>query len=222
MKPQFPKRRDDALTRIEWLVIVTVLAVLAVFLLLPALAAAKRKSSRLNCTANVKQIVIAFRLWDGDNGDQYPMAVSETNGGAMELVAAGDLAGCFRVMSNELATPKMPVCPDDLHRTGATNFSIDFNEANISYFLSPDAAEAYPQMILLGDDNLLENGRPVRPGFLIWTNQTLAWTQDRHHGVGNIGMADGSAQQVTGEGFQTAIHQAPKLKALVTNRWLFP
>lgn len=92
------------------------------------------------------------------------MAVSVTNGGATELAAAGDVAACFQVMSNELSTPKILHCPDDAHRTYATNFSTRFSAANISYFINADAAEAYPQMILDGDDNLLVDGKPVPAG----------------------------------------------------------
>ena len=94
------------------------------------------------------------------------MAVSVTNGGAMELVATGNVAACFQVMSNELSTPKILLCPEDTHRTYATNFSTGFSGANISYFVNPDAAEAYPQMIMLGDDNLLVDGQAHSAGNL--------------------------------------------------------
>jgi len=82
----------------------------------------------------------------------------------MELVATGNVAACFQVMSNELSTPKILLCPEDTRRTYATNFSTGFSGANISYFLNPDAVETYPQMILDGDDNLLVDGKPVSAG----------------------------------------------------------
>ncbi|MGA2179374.1 MAG: hypothetical protein ABSH15_07315 [Verrucomicrobiota bacterium] len=224
MKPRFSHQRNRALTLTEVLVVIFVMA-FAVALLLPALAAAKRKHVRIGCVSNLKQIGIAYRLWEGDHGDKYPMAVLVTNGGAMELVATGNVAACFQVMSNELSTPKILLCPEDTHRTYATNFSTGFSDANISYFLNPDAVETYPQMIMVGDDNLLVNGKPVQPGILLWTNQTIAWTKDRHHGVGNIGMADGSAMQVTSEGFQRAnreVINGALAPGPVTNRWLIP
>jgi prepilin-type processing-associated H-X9-DG protein len=81
-------------------------------------------------------------------------------------------------------------------------------------------------MILDGDDNLLVDGKPVQPGILnLRTGTTIAWTKDRHHGVGNIGMADGSVQQVTSEGFQQATKEASNstlVPGSVTNRWLIP
>jgi hypothetical protein len=218
MKPRLSHQRNRALTRIEVVIIVASLAVLAA-LFLPALAASKRKSSRINCVSNVKQIGIAFRLWEGDNNGKYPMSVSVTNGGAMELLAAGNVAACFQVMSNELSTPKILFCPADTRRTYATNFSTGFSGANISYFLNVDAVETYPQMIMLGDDHLLVNGKPVQPGILnLWTNQTITWAKDRHLGCGNLGMADGSAMQVTSDGLQQALWQT----GAATNRWVMP
>src|SRR3974377_1288221 len=102
MKLSSSNQRNRALTLMEVLVIIAALVILAA-VLLPALAAAKRKSSKINCVSNLKQIVIAFRIWEGDHDDKYPMFVSVTNGGAMELVATGNVTACFQVMSNELS-----------------------------------------------------------------------------------------------------------------------
>ena len=100
-------------------------------MLLPALAAAKRKAQRINCVNNLKEVGLAFRVWEGDNNDQYPMAVSSAQGGAREYVAQGNAAATalnpgmvFMVMSNELSTPKILYCTSDsLHSTFATNFA---------------------------------------------------------------------------------------------------
>src|SRR5208283_468971 len=101
----------------------------------------------------------------------------------------------WQTMSNELVTPKILVCPDDNQRTEAVSFTQNFSDANISYFFSLDAADAYPQMILYGDDNLAVNGVRVRPGILnLWTNTSVAWTKERHGGAGNIALSDGSVQ----------------------------
>jgi prepilin-type N-terminal cleavage/methylation domain-containing protein len=157
MKLRTSNQRNRALTLTEVLVVIGVLAIV-VALLLPGLAAAKRVPQKINCVSNLKQIAIAYRLWDGDNNFKYPMAVSVTNGGAMELIATGNVAACFQVMSNELSTPKILLCPEDTHRTYAANFTTGFSGANISYFISADAVETYPQTILDGDDNLLVDG----------------------------------------------------------------
>jgi len=224
MRLRLSNQRIAALTLVEVLVVIAVVICLIGFLL-PALMASKQKARRIDCVNNLKEIGVASRLWEGDHGDKYPMAVSVTNGGAMEVIGAGNAYVLWQTMSNEFHSPKNLHCPADTGRIAATNFSIGFSDANISYFVTLDAAETYPQMILDGDDNLLVDGKPVQPGILnLRTGTTIAWTKDRHHGVGNIGMADGSAQQATSEGLNSAL--GTSTTAIPTNnaanRWLIP
>jgi len=116
-------KQKKAFTLIELLVVIAIIAILAA-LLLPALAAAKRKAQRISCVNDLKQVGIAFRLWEGDNQDRYPMAVSTTRGGAQEVVYSAsttpanvqpqyNVAAVFTVMSNECNTPKILYCPSD-------------------------------------------------------------------------------------------------------------
>jgi competence protein ComGC len=224
MKPRFSHQRNRALTLTKVLVVVAVVIFLIGFLL-PALVAAKQKARRIACINNLKEIGVGSRLWEGNYNDKYPMQVSVTNGGAMEAIGAGNAYVFWQTMSNQLISPKNLHCPADTSRIAATNFSIGFSDANISYFINLDAAETYPQMIMVGDDNLLVDGKPVQPGILnLMTGTTIAWTKDRHHGVGNIGLADGSAQQVTGDGLNSAVGSStsgfPTNNA--ANRWLIP
>jgi len=171
----------------------TVVLVAVVFL--PMLAKSKAKSKRINCTNNLKQVGLAFRLWAGDNGDKYPMQVSTNLGGAMEFVAAGVAVPHFVVMSNELATPKILVCPPDFRRSVAPNFS-SLNDTNLSYFVVPEADESLPQLWLSGDRNLATNGKALKPGlFTVRTNTALGWTAEQHRHNGNLAFADGSVQQ---------------------------
>ena len=203
----------------ELLVVICVLAVVVAALLLPALAASKRKSSRVGCASNLKQIALSFKIWEGDNGDKYPMQVSMTNAGAMELAIAGDVSMIFRVMSNELSTPKVLVCPEDTSRHFATNFTTDLNHQTISYFVALDAEDKYPQMILSGDDNLEVNGVRVRPGILnLLTNASVGWTKDRHGSTGNIALADGSVSATTVSGLNSALANT----GIATNRLVIP
>jgi prepilin-type N-terminal cleavage/methylation domain-containing protein len=166
-------KRKRAFTLIELLVVIAIIAILAA-LLLPALAAAKRKAQRINCVNNLKQVNIAFRIWEGDNQDRYPMAVSTSQGGSMEKIyTAGNTGGTptagfgltniFVVMSNELSTPRILYCTSDNgpNRTYTTNFSQFTGIAStgwgtnyLSYFVCGDAYETYPQMVLDGDRNL--------------------------------------------------------------------
>jgi len=69
---------------------------------------------------------------------------------------------------------------------------------------------------------LLPVGR-VKPGILnLPTTNSLAWTKERHHGVGNIGMADGSAQQTTTRGFYSAVIAATNGAPASTYRLVIP
>jgi prepilin-type N-terminal cleavage/methylation domain-containing protein len=230
MKTQATTRGGKGFTLTELLVVICVVALLGA-VLLPSLAGS-HKSPRIACVNNLKEISLAFKIWEGDNGDKYPMQVSGKNGGAMELALAGDAAGIFRVMSNELFTPKILVCPEDHGRHYATNFTTDFNVQKISYFLGLDAEDEYPQMILSGDDNLDVNGVRIRPGVVnLSTNASVEWTENERHGrpqhwsihkqhwrLGNIGLVDGSVQQTTVATLTSALMNT----GVATNRLVIP
>ena len=44
-------------------------------MLLPALASAKKKGAAHQLHEQPKTNGLAYRIWEGDNGDKYPMAV---------------------------------------------------------------------------------------------------------------------------------------------------
>src|ERR1035437_86697 len=186
-------------TLVGLIIIVAVLAILAA-MLLPALASAKRKSKRINCVNNLKQDGLAFRLWEGDNGDKYPMAVSTNKNGTMEYAEDGNAFRHFQVMSNELSTPKILVCPAD-DRTAAASFARLKNQ-NVSYFVGLDATEVRPQMLLTGDRNVTNGMAPVRSVLELRPGIPAGWTEAMHNGQGNVGLSDGSAQQVSIPGLQ--------------------
>jgi type II secretory pathway pseudopilin PulG len=176
-------------------VVIVVIALLAC-IVLPALAKAKGRAQRTGCVSNLKQMGLSFRIFANDNGEQYPFAVSTTNGGAKELVAPGATFLQFRAMSNELSTPKVLTCPAD-HRKRATNWS-SVTESNISYFIGLDAEPTAPMALLAGDRNLTTNGVPVGAGLLVLTtNMTLGYTKDLHRHAGHLVLGDGSVQQTT-------------------------
>src|SRR5215468_12367757 len=108
---------------VELLVVVAIIGILAA-ILLPALSRAKAKSARISCVCNLKQVGVAFRTWALDHNDRYPMQVSVTNGGTMELTGSPMVFASFAVMSNELSTPTILFCPSD--RDGRRVVATDF------------------------------------------------------------------------------------------------
>jgi hypothetical protein len=124
-------------------------------MLLPALSQAKSRAQSVNCANNMKMIGLSFRTWAIDNNDNFPFNVSTNNGGTLELSALGNdgfdrnAAFHFRVMSNELSTPKILVCPADTKRQPALDFQ-SLQPANVSYQVrsGTNVSEVSPDQVL--------------------------------------------------------------------------
>lgn len=206
-----------ALTLKEVLVVLAVVALLAA-VVLPLLARTYHRASRINCVHNLKIVGAGFRLWATDHHDRFPQRLSTNEGGTLEFGA--DIAAHFRVLSNQLLSPKVVVCPTDANAgaLSATSFAT-LTASNISYFLGLEAEETPPQMILSGDANLTSDGNPVRSGwFTAGANAEVDWGEDRHQRSGNVGFADGSVMQMTGMRLMPYFRRPPNL----TNRFLLP
>jgi len=272
-------KQKKAFTLIELLVVIAIIAILAA-MLLPALAAAKRKAQRINCVNNLKQVGLAFRIWEGDNGDKYPQAVNYTSGGAQDYIYSQASAGvvvpggfsnnvayCFAVMSNELSTPKILNCPSDAARNPGTNFVTQLTSpltgiggagpgpdssgtpvggaSYVSYFIGGDSSDTLPQSILSGDCNIgaiatgAAAGTPAVSEFAGGTPNsgspfqngvgnggaisTWAWTGgDLHQKAGNILLGDGSSQQVSIIGLDTALTGATNSAGILNLWYNFP
>jgi prepilin-type processing-associated H-X9-DG protein len=165
-----------AFTLNELMITIFVCAVLA-FVLLPAFAPrrSRRPYTRINCASNLKQVALAFKLWSGDQSDNYPQEyVGTTNAPLINNpnpILAGSVGvpwtapdtSCpnmftiFLTMSNELSNPKILVCPGDTERIAPTNFYNDLlvnKNSKVSYFVGKDAEAPFPQMMLAGDRNI--------------------------------------------------------------------
>jgi prepilin-type processing-associated H-X9-DG protein len=203
---------QSAFTLVALLVIVAVLAILAA-MLLPALAKAKTKSTRINCVNNLKQCGLAFRIWEGDNGDKLPMDVPLAKGGTKEFDTGADTFRHFQVMSNELSTPKILICPADT-RSVADNFARLKNQ-NVSYFVGLEANDANPQRFLDGDRNLTGASEPQNGILKLVPGGPIGWTSAIHNNQGNVGLADGSVQQYS----SSALREALRNSGDPTNTW---
>ena len=192
MKIQTP--RPGGLTLVEVLfVVATVVLLVAVFA--PGVSHGKAPAKRIACASNLKSIGLACRLWSNDNNDEFPW-VSTNTAGSRAYVKSPQVFLHFAAMSNELVSPKVLICASDPQRTKTTDFS-QFSNTNLSYFVVLDADETKPQRLLSGDRNI--TGGTLSNGFLRTFLPTTAadWSSEIHRNAGNVGLSDGSVQQVT-------------------------
>jgi prepilin-type N-terminal cleavage/methylation domain-containing protein len=139
-------KQRKAFTLIELLVVIAIIAILAA-MLLPALAAARRKAQQINCVNNLKGIGEAFRMSADNNNGTYNMMIHVAQGGSEEYVYSGGMnpgfldvppapyshtyaeAAPFVAMSNEIGNPAIVDCPADntpAHNVSAATNWIEF------------------------------------------------------------------------------------------------
>ncbi len=217
MKPN--SIRSKAFTCVELIIVIAFVLVL-VSMIMPFRSTQNRRTPRITCVNNLKQIGTAYRIWSNDRNDHFPMMESATSGGCSEiLISARPSTLCwsnYAVMSNELdQATKTLVCPAD-DRSSAQDFTTFNSNITLSYLVGASTDNSQPQSLLGGDRNLGPGLEPSREyGYspndgtgndvAIRTNSNtgpVCWSLRMHSGgnsagAGNILLGDGSAQQVS-------------------------
>ena len=216
MKTRY-SRSSAAFTLIELLVVIAIIAILAA-LLLPALGAAKAKAKRTQDVNNLYQIALALRMWANDNDGKFPYQVKIALGGTQASAASPDpdlpwtaasqqtamqgqvdyaeWVDNFRVLSNDLATPKILVCPEDRGRIPAEDWNLMSGAENVSYFVGITAEEAKPLTLLSGDSNIMGGLGGLEPFWNMSRGSSIdaEWDGTLHGQNGHVAQADGSVQ----------------------------
>ena len=200
-----------------------VVLVILAGILLPAISHRERKSHRIACGFNLREIGLAFRMWSNDHGKKFPWEVTSKGNkdGMKEFAMTGDVWRHFQTVSNELNSPKVLTCFYDKERTSSVDFAA-LNNSNLSYFIGLDANETKPQTILSGDRNLAISKKLLTGVVTLSTKTNLEWTTSIHNKNGNIVLADGSALQATTLNFNNQIQATFLSTTQATLRFVFP
>jgi prepilin-type processing-associated H-X9-DG protein len=252
MKIRAPYRTNRAFTFVDALIVVATLLVLGSLFHSYPRRARVRGCGGYRCTSNLKQVGLAFRGFAQDWDDRYPFQVPNfTNfvgapaGGSLvsRNTTPADMWMFFQVLSNELSTAKVLMCPQDRSRLAASaeDFSANVSPRGfatatarnnaLSYFYGVHAIESNPQMILTGDRNVgFAQKQPAfssaKAGGLVSVPSTATWSKAGgdllHTNVGNVCLADGSVQQVNVKQLQGFLQRAEQAHGTNANQFLFP
>lgn len=222
--------RHAAFTWVEMLVVIVCAMLLLVFGVLPKLAKTGGMSRRNYCWRNLMNIGLAYRIVATDNGNCLPWDFPATNLPAalptnyatfpgIPLPPSQGVAANFALLSNELSSLSILVCPEDRKRAPVKTNSwahlmspvqMVTRDRMVSYFIGTSAREELPQSILSGDRNLA--GGPFGPDTNTPPSQVAlrvplttgrasfnatVYTPDIHRQAGNLLLGDGSVQQVS-------------------------
>jgi hypothetical protein len=160
----------------------------------------------LNTFNRCKQVALAMRLWADNNEGRFPWKVDQSRGGGMPNGTDNATVNLqFSIVSNELASTKILLCPTDVRRVWATNFTT-LSLTNVSYALCNEADEKRPRVFLAIDRNLTGFDFTALPDnincFILSSPDTGArtakWRRGICHGAnsGAVALSDGSVHQL--------------------------
>jgi prepilin-type N-terminal cleavage/methylation domain-containing protein len=193
-------RKTSGFTLIELLAVIAIIGILAA-LLLPAMTQARARAKRIQCAGQLRQTGIAFHAFAHDHNSRFPMAVPASAGGSLDFVQTLGRTGTefyfsfrhFQVLSNDLVTPRLLVCPADT-RLPATTFA-ELDNQNLSYFVGLTAEYGRPDSILAGDRNLSDGSPSGGTVMRLAPDAPLRWSPELHVSRGNVLFSDGRVEQ---------------------------
>jgi prepilin-type processing-associated H-X9-DG protein len=185
---------------------------------------------KISCQSNLKNVGLGFRVFANDNDDRFPFRVTNSLGFTNTTWAWEH----FQAMSNEMGSAKILTCRADRERLN--NIMSDFGmgphltstslatqrNAAVSYFVGLDADETLPNVMLVGDRNLVTNSANLQGKVLASSPVTLtAWDERQHDRRGNAALADGSVQVMTNPMLEKQVAMS-SAGGPATNRLLLP
>jgi prepilin-type processing-associated H-X9-DG protein len=190
-------RSACAFTKLDVIILVASAGMLALWILYGSMGLYRRphRSARVGCTTNLKQVALAFSLWQADQDiTNFPWEVAAPIGTAADAQST-NVFPHFAAISNQLQNLRVLICPADKIRKPASSWGALRND-NISYFINVTPSLDV-QSVIAGDRNLSANGRPLGGYAVLSDAKALKWTKLIHEHGGNVAMVDGSAHQTT-------------------------
>ncbi len=242
------RKNRNGFSRVELAVSVACVSLLAV-IGIAAGAGTRDRSERSVCMNNLRHIGRAYNMWASDHGDANPVSVDYAEGG-MRLSSSGPNPTIYQVpgmpavagvgifptavrnnvflhflwLHRELGSPKMLVCPADVGRKQASDFSNSSNDGflntgfqnnAVSYFVWLHAFPETPRAFLNGDRNIdytdvnTACSANVGGAYGIYASPagtaSSGWRNMIHGTQGNCVRNDGSVEEYSSQGLKSVL-----------------
>tara|TARA_Y100000588_G_scaffold58676_1_gene57076 strand:+ start:43364 stop:45013 length:1650 start_codon:yes stop_codon:yes gene_type:complete len=176
-------RRRRAFTLIELLVVIAIIGILAA-ILLPAMAAAKKRALRAQCVSNLRQIGIAFQGFANDYHGRLPWQVKPNDARVLlrgVVSNAPDATSAQATLANPLARPEIVFSLPEI-KSGLTTAKLLFSPCDPDRQAANDAVEAdwkkwEPANPIPGDAIsyvLIEGAEVARPTTILATTRNIS------------------------------------------------